>query len=207
MDADQIVSAAVRLTNLHGLDQWTIRQLGEELNCWPSVIYHHVGDRDAVVTDVVDRIVGMVRPVDESLPWRQSFEETLSDLWIKLRMHPGVARWLTLTGPVVPSAVRDLDRGVRILTRAGLGDEAPLAYLTTLNAALLMIALEEDWAERSAASELRDVLAEYRGSQAYPGVAAAASFVDSWDFGAIYSYGVARQLDGIATRLGEVAGT
>jgi hypothetical protein len=33
MDAEQIIAAAVGLTQLHGLDRWTFRQLGKELDC------------------------------------------------------------------------------------------------------------------------------------------------------------------------------
>jgi AcrR family transcriptional regulator len=201
MDAEQIVTAAVRLTHLYGLDQWTIRQLGEELECWPAVIYHHVGDRDAVVAEVVDRVVGMVRPLDGDVPWRQSFEEMLTDLRVTLRTHSGVARWLTLNGPVVPEALLGLDRGVRMLAHAGLPDEAAIAYTSVLNSALLMVVLEEDWAARSALDGVREALAEYQGSTTHPGLSAMSSFVDAWDFGQIYRYGVVRLLDGVAARL------
>lgn len=203
MDAEQIVTAAVRLTRLYSLDQWTIRQLGEELECWPAVIYHHVGDRDAVVAEVVDRVVGMVRPLDDGVPWRQSFEEMLTDLRVTLRGHSGVARWLALNGPVVPEALLGLDRGVRMLAHAGLADEAAIAYTSVLNSALLMIVLEEDWAARSALDDVREVLAEYQGSTTHPGLSAMSSFVDAWDFDENYRYGVVRLLDGIAGRLAE----
>jgi AcrR family transcriptional regulator len=204
MDADQVVTAAVRLTHRYGLEQWTIRQLGEELECWPSVIYHHVGDRDAVVAEVVDRVVGMVRPLDENLPWRQSFEEMLNDLRAKLCLHPGVARWLAVTGPVVPAALRGLDRGVRILAEAGLGDEAAIACTVLLNSALLTIVIEEDRATRSSLSDVREVLAAYRDSLTYPGLAAMSSFVEKYDFDALYWYGIVRMLDGITDRLAEL---
>jgi AcrR family transcriptional regulator len=201
MDAEQIVTAAVRLTNLYGLDHWTIRQLGEELECWPAVIYHHVGDRDAVAAEVVDRVVGMVRPLDEGVPWRQSFEDMLTDLRVTLRRHSGVARWLAVNGPVVPEALRALDHGVRILARTGLGDDTPLAYTALVNSALLVIAHEEDQVARSSLREARDVLAQYRESATHPGLATISSFVDAWDFGEVYRYGIVRLLDGIAGRL------
>jgi AcrR family transcriptional regulator len=200
MDAEQIVTAAVRLTRLYSLDQWTIRQLGEELECWPAVIYHHVGDRDAVVAEVVDRVVGMVRPLDDGVPWRQSFEEMLTDLRVTLRRHSGVARWLALNGPVVPEALHRLDHGVRMLARAGLGDEAALAYTSLLNSALLTIVLEEDWAARSSLDDVRELLTNYRDSTTYPGLSAMSSFADNWDFGELYRYGVVRLLDALAAR-------
>jgi AcrR family transcriptional regulator len=201
LNADQVVDAAVRLTHRYGLEQWTIRQLGEELECWPSVIYHHVGTRDAVVTEVVDRVVGMVRPLDESIPWRQSFETTLGDLRIVLRHHPGVARWLAVTGPVVPAALRGIDRGVRILAGAGLGDEAAIALTVLLSSAVQLIAVEENWAAGESLSDIREVLGEYRDSATYPGLAAMSSFVDKCDFDALYQYGIVRVLDGIAERM------
>jgi hypothetical protein len=170
------------------------------------VIYHHVGDRDTVAGEVVDRVVRMVRPLDEKLPWRESFEGMLDDLRVKLRLHPGVARWLTVTGPVVPSALHGLDRGVRILATAGLGDEAAIAYAVLLNSALLMIVTEEDRAARSSLSDVREMLAGYRDSATHPGLAAMSSFVDKGDFDAFYWYGIVRVLDGVADRLAELKG-
>jgi AcrR family transcriptional regulator len=203
MDAEQIVAAAVRLTGLYGLDRWTIRQLGEELECWPSVIYHHVGDRDAVAAEVADQVVGMVRPLDESIPWRLAFEQMLNHLRVTLRMHTGVARWLIVNGPVTPESMRGLDRGVRILAGMGLGDEAARAYTVLMSSALLLIAHEEDQAVRSSWADVREVLSEYRGSSKYPGLAAMSSLTDSWDCDEIYRYAVARLLDGVAARLAE----
>jgi AcrR family transcriptional regulator len=197
MDAGQVIDAAVRLTHLYGLEQWTIRQLGAELEVWPAVIYHHVGDRDAVVAEVVDQVVGLVRPLDENLPWRQAFARMTTDLRIVLRRHPGVARWLAVTGPVVPAALRLLDRGVRLLARAGLGDEAAIAYTVVLDSALLVIAHEEDLVARSSLTEVREVLAAHRDS---PGLAAMASYLDTRDFDERYRYTIDRVLDGIAGR-------
>jgi hypothetical protein len=176
------------------------------LECWPSVIYHHVGDRDAVVAEVVDRVLGMVHPFDDSIPWRQSFETTLGDLRVVLRDHPGVARWLTVTGPVVPAALRGLDRGIRILAGAGFGDEAAIALTVLLNFALQMIVVEEDGTVGLALSEVPEVLVPYRDSTTYPGLAAMSSFVDKGDFEALYRYGIVRFLDGISERLAELNG-
>jgi AcrR family transcriptional regulator len=199
MDAGQVIEAAVRLTHRYGLEQWTIRQLGAELEVWPAVIYHHVGDRDAVAAEVVDQVLGRVSPPEEDLPWRPAFTRMLTDLRTVLRDHPGVARWLAVAGPVVPAALRLLDRGVRLLARAGLGEEAAIAYTVVLDSALLVIAHEEDLVSRSSLSDVREVLAGYRNA---PGVAAMASYLHTRDFDVLYRYTIDRVLDGIASRAG-----
>src|SRR5919198_4810717 len=171
MDADQIVLAAVVLTREHGLDHWTLRQLADALGCWPTVVYHHVGDRAAVSAEVVNHVVGLVRPLDESVPWRQSFDVLLRDLRTVLRRHPGVARWLALSGPVVPSALRIIDRGVQILANAGLGDEAAAGYGVLINTALLAIAIEDDRdSQPGLREEVKEVLGHYSTSTERPGL-------------------------------------
>jgi len=203
MDAEQIVIAAVRLTRQHGLDYWTFRQLAGELDCWPAVVYHHVGDRDVVIAAVVDRVVGMVPAIDGSLPWREAFRALLWNLRVALRMHPGVARWLALTGPVVPAMLAVIDRGVSILARAGLGAEAPAAYSVLINSAVLLIAIEDDRDTRPfLCEEIAQTLNLYRGSTDRRGLASmATACLDHWGAEDFYRYTVDRSLDGVEARM------
>lgn len=208
LDAEQIVAAAVRLTRLHGLESWTVRQLADELESWPAVMYHHVGDREAVTTAVVDHVLSGVMDADLPSEWRDWFAEVLRRLGAALRAHPGIARWLAVNGPVVPAMLRLIDRGVVLLAAAGFGNEAPAAYSMLVDVAVMRIAVEEGRDSHALpCEEVERVLAEYRDRGDRRGLRLVVSACRSgWEADGLYDYSVERTLDGIALRLAELRG-
>ncbi len=203
-----IVDAAERLTAEHGLAGWTVRGLATELDCWPTVIYHHVGDRAAVHHAVADRVVSRMPCPPEGLPWRAWFRELLLGARPVLRAYPGVARWIILRGPVVPSALRILDRGVRVLRGAGFGAEAPAVYGTLLNAAVLPIMAQDDRDAETVATKttIAQALGGYRDDER-TGLAAMAEYLLTPDHArAHYEFTVDRALDGAESRLAALRG-
>ncbi|GAA3548877.1 TetR family transcriptional regulator [Amycolatopsis ultiminotia] len=214
--AERVIDAAVRLTVEHGLEGWTLRRLAAELGAYPAVVYHHVGDRDAVVCAVLDRVVGGLRVPDPGLPWQEWFVELLSELRVVLRRHPGTARWMVLFGPSVQAATELLDRGVRMLLDAGFGEESTLAYHLLAATACQFVTMEDD-RDGSLAERLDNTeeYAAYRDRSDLPGMAAHGrtmhrlltepGLLDAY-FTHLYDYAVRRCLDGLTTRLADIRG-
>ncbi|ATY13859.1 TetR family transcriptional regulator [Amycolatopsis sp. AA4] len=171
--AKKVVDAAVKLTVERGLENWTLRQLAAAIGAYPAVVYHHVGDRDAVVCAVLDRVVGQLRLPDENLAWQDWFVELLTGLREVLRKHPGTARRMASFGPSVAAATPTVERGVRILLDAGFGDESSLAYTMLTTTACQYVALEDD---RDCSLGLRldntEEYASFRDREDLPGMAA-----------------------------------
>ncbi|MFD5654007.1 TetR/AcrR family transcriptional regulator [Streptomyces sp. NPDC127039] len=141
---DRVVDAALELTREYGLDGWTVRQLARALGTWPNTVAHHVGDREAVVDAVVQRVVAMMPNPSAELGWQDWFRELLYPSRAVIARHPGVARRLARDGATVPAALPIMDRGIGLLTEAGFGEQAPPAYAVLLNSAVLLIALDDD---------------------------------------------------------------
>lgn len=214
LTAGQIVTAATILTGERGLDNWTLRELARMVEAYPAVIYHHVGDRDAVVNAVVDRVVGLLELPDERLPWREWFTELLASLRALLRAYPGCARRLALHGPSVQAATRTIDAGIRVLLRAGFGRESVLAYNLLLMTACQFVAMEDD-RDGALARQIDNTeqYASYRERADLPGMAvlgaAMHDLMGDPDLAAgyhaqLYGYAVERCLDGLAHRLGDL---
>ncbi|WP_206796450.1 TetR/AcrR family transcriptional regulator [Amycolatopsis sp. MtRt-6] len=214
LTADTIVSAATALTAQRGLDNWTLRELARAVEAYPAVIYHHVGDRDAVVNAVVDRVVGLLQLPDERLPWQDWFTELLAGLRAVLRTYPGCARRLALFGPSVKAATRTIDAGIGVLLAAGFGRESVLAYNLLLMTACQFVAMEDD---RDGALALRidntEEYAAYRERPDLPGMAELGAAMHdlmgdpelaSGYYAQLYDYAVRRCLDGLAHRLSEL---
>ncbi|WP_084468476.1 TetR/AcrR family transcriptional regulator [Actinokineospora inagensis] len=163
----RVVAEALALTRSHGVETWTLRQLAAAVQAYPAVIYHHVGDREAVVAAVLDRVARELPLPPDSLPWRTWFERFLTDARPVLRRYPGVARRLAVHGERVPAMHDIVDRGVDVLTRAGFGPQAGPVYTVLVTHALQSIATEDD-----------------RDRAALPGPD-------------LYRYGLARLLDGV----------
>ncbi|GAA4553559.1 TetR/AcrR family transcriptional regulator [Amycolatopsis samaneae] len=209
--AERIVDAALRLTAERGLDSWTLRQLAGEVDAYPAVVYHHVGDRDAVVDAVIDRVVGELTLPSDTLPWRAWFAALLTELRAVLRRYPGSARRLALYGPSVSAATRTIDAGIRVLLAAGFRGESPLAYNLLLTNACQFVAMEDERdGDAEAGASLTVEYAAYRDRADLPGMAAHGRAMHelvsdpakaAGYFARLYDYAVERCLDGLAYRL------
>jgi AcrR family transcriptional regulator len=172
---ERILDEAVKLTSAQGIDGWTTRQLAAALDVWPRVIGYHVGDREAVVNGVVERVVAQIPVPSADMPWQDWFRRILHDARPILRQHRGTARRVVVLGPVVQSATPAIDAGVHALLRAGFGDHALDTYRYLANTAFMLIAIEDERDEfPTARAQNNQFLASYRGDDSHPGLAAAA---------------------------------
>ena len=204
MDAEQVVLAAARLTRKHGLETWTMRQLADELECSPAVIYHHVGGREVVTRAVVDHVVGTLSSAYASTHWRDWFSAVLMEMRVVFHCHRGVAGWLIARGPVLPAMLRILEKGVALLRREGLGPEASDACSVLIDVALSRLAAEElrdD--DDDLGAEIDHALTRYRGSTERRGLVAVAGLLGHRRTHDYYRFAVECALDGVAMRIAE----
>jgi AcrR family transcriptional regulator len=209
--ADGIIDAALRLTVEHGLENWTVRQLASAVDAYPAVIYHHVGDRDAVVKEVCERVLMCLPIPDAGLPWRVWFGELLIGMHPVLRKYPGSARRIMLFELSVSSSAILIERGVSTLLTAGFGEESVLIYTVLMSTAFQHIAMEDDRDDQARARfDNVDAFLAYRDRQDKPGLAALAEALNETMekpemageyYGLVYEYAVARCLDGVEVRL------
>lgn len=143
LSPETVLDVAVKLTRDVGLTGWSLRDLASELGVSPSVIYHHVGGREALSFGVVDRVIGRVGLPTTVMPWREWFRLALFPLRPVLSEYPGVARWLLLHGSVLPQLVPVLDAGIASLQEAGFAEETAWAYGSMVSTAMTMIAADD----------------------------------------------------------------
>lgn len=167
---DDIIDAAVELTERVGLDGWSVRDVARPLGASLSSIYHHVGGKDELARRVVERVLdGFSLPPDD-LEWREWFTAMLVPARERLLRYPGVAHWMLMHGPIFNHSMQGLDSAIAMLQRAGFEHRAGLVFATIFNAALANIATADarrhhtDDAPRDHAAIMRQLQERSTGS-------------------------------------------
>ena len=91
---EEIVRAALELAEAHGLDSVSMRGVARSLGVTPMALYHHVGDKRALLDAVVEELLSELPVPDPSLPWSQRLQMLADELRAVARRHP--AAFLTL---------------------------------------------------------------------------------------------------------------
>ncbi|MDA2811126.1 TetR family transcriptional regulator [Nocardiopsis sp. RSe5-2] len=141
---DAVVDAAVELTRGSHLFGWSMRDLARRLGVAPSVLYHHVGGKDRLCRQVVERVIARITIPPADLDWQEWFRTLLYEVGPLVMDFPGVAKWMLMHGPAVPRVMPIIAAGMGALRRAGFGEGAVFAYSALLNNAMLTISIGDD---------------------------------------------------------------
>lgn len=153
LDRTQIISAAAALTRTKGLDQFTMKELAEELGCTPMAIYHHVENRQELSRLVVEQVGALIfippaPDQGEEFQWLMTTAETVRRALLD---HPGAAEHLLTHGPSGP-LLAFLEKVTKVLVAGG----APLVTAARAYALLMTtvtgLALQESGVIRAAAA-------------------------------------------------------
>ncbi|MFN3216866.1 MAG: TetR/AcrR family transcriptional regulator [Acidimicrobiales bacterium] len=206
---ESLTELAVAMTREVGLDGLTVRALARQADVFPAVVYHHLGDLEAVRHAVADAVVGTIElPTAPTAPdrWRAWLVEAAEQGYRTLSAYQGVYPFIARSGPSRPNQVRVIDTVMQVLLDAGLDDEDAAycynAFISHVGGSADLAALFDllvpgggevraDFEQR-----LRNVAA------LYPGVAAALPHFVAWDHGRAFRYTLDLLLDGITARIG-----
>jgi AcrR family transcriptional regulator len=136
LDADEIVTAAVEIFRESGLDAVSMRSVSSRLGVSPVPLYSRIGNKDALVDAIADRLLADLAPVaEDGEPWDQYAVRWARELRARLRhardsrliLWPGRDAYVEASRPLVECMRRDglaADAAVqacRLLTWATVG--------------------------------------------------------------------------------------
>lgn len=132
LDKDRIAAAALAVADRHGVDGFTMRAVADALDVTPMALYHHVQDKAALVTLIVDAAIR-----EHSLPvstgvWRDDLLAVAR--WIRQSMlkHPVVAQLRRAYNVWTPSMLQMTERWLGLWQQSALElDDAVLAATTS----------------------------------------------------------------------------
>jgi TetR/AcrR family transcriptional regulator, tetracycline repressor protein len=131
---DEILDAALNLLDDGGPDTASVRGIAARVGLAPNAIYTYFPDKAAMITALVERLLGEVDHdgfADRERSWRERVEALALELGAKLSAHPG-AVGLMVGGRLEGPHARALDeRLLQLLADAGLDptDAAQASYL------------------------------------------------------------------------------
>ena len=143
---DEVVDRAMAIAQSEGESAVTMRGVAEACGVTPMALYHHVDNKEALLTALVDRVVADAIDTtesDDNSSWRDDLIEFCSRYRAGFLAHPTAAR-VYLRRPVIsPARARCTELMFEAFERGGLtGDQ--LAEATDATVLLLMGSIAND---------------------------------------------------------------
>jgi AcrR family transcriptional regulator len=134
---DQVLTAAMAIIDDGGVEELTMRRLGNALNRNPMAVYRHAMDKEALLDGVVERVVAdfvVTPPPSDGGPadWERALRDTAHQFRRAALAHPKVVPTLvtrSLSGPLAlrpPGMLRPLEELLELLMNAGFDEHGAL---------------------------------------------------------------------------------
>lgn len=130
LERTQIVDAALRLTQRHGLDGMSMRKLGDELGVTSMAIYWYFNSKDELIDAVTEQVFSMIPvPTEDGRAWEDRLRELCWSVHNVLVDYPGIAGQIYTYQRFPASAIPLIEAGVKLLVEAGFsGREAARSF-------------------------------------------------------------------------------
>jgi len=92
LSRERIVAVALEQIDRHGLAALSIREVARQLDVYPTAIYWHVPNRDALLAAVVEQTMSDVTPVRSDASWQDWIRELFTRYREAVSKHPNVAQ-------------------------------------------------------------------------------------------------------------------
>ena len=131
LTAEQIVDAARTAIDEDGLASLSMRRLGARLGVDPMAIYHHVDNKQTLLSLVVERVMSELPALDSAAPWDDRVRSWATSYWRLVRANRDVVAAALADSFIARGGVSVTQPLVDALAVSGI-DQArvePAAYL------------------------------------------------------------------------------
>ncbi len=212
----EIVATAIRLIDEGGIEAFSMRRLGTELDAGATSLYWHVRNKDELIDLILDEIIGEVvadfdATVAVGASWRDQLAEIARSLRRVLLVHRHIAPLLGERPTLGPNALDAAERVMGVMLEAGfdhrrtsMGTGAVINYASGF--AIFESRMPEAVSEEPGAEALSAAVNAYINSlpeERYPNMRAVAQVVISET--EQFEFGLQRLLDGLEADLADPA--
>ena len=207
---ERIVATAIEIADAEGIAGLSMRRLATDLGTAPMSLYRHLGDKDMLVLQMIDRVASdwQFPPPDAPAERRARIELAARTLWAAFRRHTWLASALSLTRPQpAPNAMPFTEWILATLDGTGLDLQTRMTTHLALFGYIRGMALNlEMEADAEAASGLdseqwldtqHEALESITILENLPNLQRLMRDSYDFDLDALFEFGLQRMLDGI----------
>jgi AcrR family transcriptional regulator len=176
LDREQIVREAIRIADADGLEAVTMRRVAQQLGTGAMSLYRHVPDKDALVSLMVDTVIGDMigeaPPLPELPPgmdWRDGLRMIAEGSWRTCREHRWYPEATIAQPPLTPNGLAGLEAALGLFDGYGLTIVEKMMFVTAVHQTVLHAALNLEMEERSRARFQLDDAEVFAGASAFLG--------------------------------------
>jgi AcrR family transcriptional regulator len=121
---DRITAASLAILDEEGLEALTMRRLADDLGSAAASLYRHVANRDELLVEIVDHVLGEVGELPPGIDaWQDGAQWLAHELYRVLCRHPSVVRLVPGDPLLGPNAMRGREVSLRFLLDHGFGEK------------------------------------------------------------------------------------
>lgn len=149
LSREQVLAAAVRLVDAHGVEGLTMRRLGQELGRDPMALYRYTPNRAALLDGVAEHVLDELDIPTGGAQWQDELRRIAHDFRALALEHPHAVPLLVTRPPMTPlglrplGTLRPLERMLELLTNAGFPPAEALQVYRTFFGVLFGSILNE----------------------------------------------------------------
>jgi AcrR family transcriptional regulator len=204
LSREAVIEAGLKVLREEGIEGVTMRRLAKELDTGAASLYVYVKNREDLLNQMFDAVVGEVDLGDEPDPkrWREQLVAVLTSARDAMDRYPGIARVPLANVPTGPNASRGADRMLGLLRAGGVDDRSAAWFVDVvslyLNAASYEASIyaEEGRAHEEVDEEIRDAFSQLDPAE-HPNIVALMPMLTSGDGDARFAFGLQLMIDGL----------
>ena len=116
---ERVLQAAVELADRDGIENLSMRKLGQELGVDAMALYRHVRGKDDLLDGVVEVVVGQIERPESGEDWKATLRELIMAARRVMLRHPWAPRVLEERGTAGPAALAHIDAVLATLLAGG----------------------------------------------------------------------------------------
>ena len=203
LSVEAIIRAGLRVLRADGIDAVSMRRVAAELDTGAASLYVYVRNRQDLLNQMFDAVVGEVDLSDAPDPkrWRDQLEHALTEARRAMDRYPGIARVPLANIPIGPNATRAAEYVLSLL-RAGGVDERSAAWFVDVvflyvNAASFETSIYvREGARADAANEVEDAFRRL-DPEIHPTINALLPHLTSGDGDERFAFGLRLMINGL----------
>src|SRR5215207_9109403 len=106
LSTDRIRAAALKILDEEGIEALTMRRLASDLGAGAASLYRHVANRDELLVEIMDHVLGEVEHPKPALAWRAAAEWVAHEYRRVLMAHPAGIPLLSRDRLLGPNSLR-----------------------------------------------------------------------------------------------------